>query len=299
MDVSIILVNYNTFSLVVECIKSIHEKTIGCTYEIIVVDNLSPKRDIENLNSIFPDVKLILNSQNAGFGAGNNLGVENAVGKYLFFLNSDTLLLNDAVSILSEFLERNALTAVVGANLFDDSEQPATSFAVQSPSLLADIDYFFFNVFSKAAFRNNVFFNHGGEPLELQGSVSGASYMIRRNIFTALGGFDEDFFMYYEETELSFRVKKAGFKLMNVPEAKIIHLEGSSENIQERKLNWTLESKKKYYEKTSNIFFYYISNFIWLFIILQRLLIFTVLGNAEKRKFWKTLLSWYIRKLKI
>ena len=109
IDVSIILVNYNTYNLVLECIESIEKFTTKNSYEIIVVDNNSPDRSIENLNSIFPYVKLILNEENSGFGAGNNLGFTKAIGKYTFFLNSDTLFCNDSLYYFIDFLTVKSL----------------------------------------------------------------------------------------------------------------------------------------------------------------------------------------------
>lgn len=95
MDVSIIIVNYNTYDLTLDCINSIKEKTNNIKYEIIVVDNNSPNRIIENLK--LENVRLVLNSKNGGFGYANNIGNKYAKGKYLFFLNSDTILMNNAI----------------------------------------------------------------------------------------------------------------------------------------------------------------------------------------------------------
>lgn len=298
LDVSIIIVNYNTYSFVLDCIKSIKEKTKNISYEIILVDNDSPNRQIENLNEVYPDIQLVLNKENNGFGSGNNLGTKLAKGDYLFFLNSDTFLMNDAISILFTFINKNTDVAVVGGNLYTKDGKPNTSFSVMQPSIFLDIDYFFFNVFSKIIFKRNVNFNYSNEILQLKGSVSGADYMIRKDIFEDLKGFDEDFFMYYEETELSYRVLKKGFKIYNIPAAKIVHYEGGSEIIKERSLDWSLDSKKKYFIKTSNILSFYISNVIFFITILQRILLFSVINNKAKRKYWKQFLKWSLTKIK-
>ncbi len=120
MDVSIIIVNYNTTELLINCIHSIYDKTINVKYEIIVVDNNSIKSPGSILLKLFPDVVFIQSHTNLGFGKANNKGVEYSNGKYLFFLNSDTILLNNAVYKLYDFLEHiedNRIVAV-GGNLF-------------------------------------------------------------------------------------------------------------------------------------------------------------------------------------
>lgn len=293
--VSIIIVNYNTYQYVLNCIKSVQDNTANLKYEIIVVDNNSPNRDIEGLNSIYPEVKLLLNPDNSGFGSGNNFGVKQAIGENLFFLNSDTLLQNNAIKILNDYLNANSKIAVCGGNLFSLNLQPATSFARSQPGFLADVDYFFFNIFSKIIYKKNIFFNHSKEIIEINGSISGADYMVKKSIFDEVGGFDEDFFMYYEETELSFRILKKGFKIVNVPHAEIIHFEGGSETVKERSLDWTFASKKKYFQKTSNTFQYYCSNAVFFCTILQRLLIFSIVRNQEKKQYWLSFYKWAIK----
>lgn len=295
--VSIIIVNYNTYPLVVDCIRSIKEKTLGCSYEIIVVDNNSPNRDIENLRSEFADVNLILHPYNNGFGSGNNVGAKVAIGDFLFFLNSDTLLLNDAISILCNYIKNNPIVGVCGGNLYSLNHAPTTSFSVQQPSILSDLDYFFFNAFSKIKYKKSTFFNYTNEPMVIEGSISGANYLIRTKLFHEIGGFDEDFFMYYEETELSYRVLKSNLEIHNIPSAKIIHFEGGSENVKERSLDWTLESKKKYFLKTSNLLSFYVSNVIFYTTILQRLLLFTLVANKQKYVYWLGFFNWANKKI--
>lgn len=296
--VSIIIVNYNTYSLVLDCIQSIINKTQNVSYEIIVVDNNSPDREIENLAAIFPRVNLILHNRNAGFGSGNNVGAKMAQGRYLFFLNSDTLLINDAVSILSKYLDNNVKVAVCGGNLYTNNLSPTTSYSYMKPSVFADIDYFLFNILTKLKYGNNLYFNHSEQPLKVKGSISGADYMIKKELYDELKGFDEDFFMYYEETELSFRVIKKGYEIHSVPGAKIIHLEGSSEQLKERTLDWTLDSKKKFYQKTNLLLNFYISNFLFFLTIIQRMIVFKIFRNDSKYIYWENIYNWAKKKLK-
>lgn len=252
MDVSIIIVNYNTYSLVINCINTIYEKTKDITFEIIVVDNLSPDRSIENLCNIYPDINLILNTANNGFGSGNNLGSNYASGKYLFFLNSDTLLLNNAIYEMFIFMERNPNVGACGGNLYDVNGLPAVSFEQYFPGIFRDIDMLLYSLISKSKYGKNLVFNYTNFPIEINGYISGADLFISRDLFFHIGRFDQDFFMYYEETELIHRVKRINKKIFVLPQAKIIHLEGGSQvGLNVKKMNWMKESKTKYFDKTN------------------------------------------------
>ncbi|MGJ1271454.1 MULTISPECIES: glycosyltransferase family 2 protein [Sphingobacterium] len=293
VDVSIILVNYNTYELVLSCISSIKEKTSSeLKYEIIIVDNMSQDRNIENVTNLFSDVLFVQSSSNRGFGSGNNLGVLYAKGSYVLFLNTDTLLINDAVSILYSYMKNNEKVGVCGANLYSKEGEYATSFSQIPPSLLADFDYLFFNIFSKLLYRNCVNYNVTNSPIRVRGTISGACYMVSRNVFNKIGGFDEDFFMYYEETELSHRIMRSGLKLINHPEAKVIHLEGGSEQVKSRALDWTLESKLKFFNKTGRFWQYHISNLVNYVVFLQRFFLFKLINNREKIAYWKSMMKW-------
>ena len=111
MDVSVIIVNYNTVELTKQCILSIYNQTKDVNFEIIVVDNNSEDNSVKIIENNFPQVILINNSDNIGFGRANNLGVEIAKGKYIFFLNSDTILLNNAIKIFVDYMRKNNINS--------------------------------------------------------------------------------------------------------------------------------------------------------------------------------------------
>lgn len=293
VEVSIIIVNYNTYELLLDCIKSIKANTSKLNYEIIVVDNCSPDRNIEQLNTIYSDVKLILNSENSGFGSANNLGNKYANGKYIFLLNSDTILIDNSIYTLYHFMRNNTSVGACGGNLCDAKLNPATSFTRFMPSIKSDLDYLFFSSFSKLLFSKNVNYSYHNEPFEIAGNISGADLMLLKSAYDEIGGFDEEFFMYYEETDLLARLRKAGYTTYIVPQSKIIHLEGASESLQARKLTWTHESKKKYYKKHKYGWELFVSDSIFTIIIIQRLLIFRLLHNVEKYKYWSIYYTWW------
>jgi GT2 family glycosyltransferase len=132
-DVSIIIVNYNTSILLKNCIASVFAETKRISFEIIVVDNNSSDDSVSMMKSEYPDVMLLAKNENAGFGRANNEAALTAAGKYLFFLNSDTYLRNDAISILFEFMELNSECGICGANLTDFEGNPIHSFDRRFP----------------------------------------------------------------------------------------------------------------------------------------------------------------------
>ncbi|MEI2275658.1 glycosyltransferase family 2 protein [Sphingobacterium sp. ML3W] len=249
MDVSIIIVNYNSFRLILSSIESVYKHTIGINFEIIVVDNDSPQRDIERIHEHYSEVIFLKNPENRGFGSGNNFGAKGAKGKYLFLLNPDTVLLNNAIAKFYAFCESNEQVGIVGGNLYDANLQPAFSCWSFLPSLTAEIDFLCFFKLGKILGRVGSF-NNTGIPQKV-GYISGADLFIPKSIFVKAGGFDEDFFMYYEETELTFRVRQLGYDVMSLPNAKIIHLEGQSEPNDEKVAYRMRKSEKLYYTKTN------------------------------------------------
>ncbi len=244
MDVSILIVNYRTPELVTDCVRSVREKTRGVSYEIIVVDNGSGDGSLQKMKSALPeDVRLIDAGYNLGFGRANNLAAKYASGTYLFLLNSDTLLRNDAVSILFRYMEENRTCGIAGGNLFSADGRPAGSFcrSFDSPEsvkyaaswsgIITGIrerrrrDRLPENERERILAEKN--FNTT-EYVEDVAYVFGADLMIAQSLFEELSGFDRDFFMYAEESELAFRVRKTGRTVMSVPEAEITHLDGGS-----------------------------------------------------------------------
>ena len=257
MDVSVIIVNYNTLELTKNTINSVIEKTEDINYEIILVDNASTDGSIEYFEEKYRNKIIFLkNKENLGFGKANNRGIEIANGKYIFLLNSDTLLINNAIRIFYEYMENNLNVGVCGGNLYDLNLKPAHSFLPELPyiSLKTEIDIAL-NFPKKIIFRMKKIredFNYLNIPKEV-GYITGADMFIRKEVLEKSGNFDKDFFMYSEETELTYRIKKNNYKVMSVPEAKIIHLEGKSTKFKENKYHMFLESKYKYYYKTSSL----------------------------------------------
>lgn len=232
MKVSIIIVNYHTSSLIIDCLKSVIKQTLSIDYEVIVVDNNSEPELSIVLKNTFPEssnIHILQLSENIGFGRANNEGAKMAEGEFLFFLNPDTLLLNNAIKILADFLDSNQSAGICGANLFNVECQPTFSHFMYLPGIKWELNNTLHNLIANFTYRGNFMHNHTNNPLEV-GFISGADLMIRKWLFDKIKGFDPHFFMYFEETDLCLHVWKAGFKIFNVPTAKIVHLEGGSVN---------------------------------------------------------------------
>ena len=231
MDVSIVIVSYNTRDLIRDCIFSVIEKTQGVTYEIIVVDNDSHDGSVEMLRSEFPDVVIVESGGNIGFGKANNKGMSVAKGDYLFLLNSDTVLVNNAVAVFLDRmrqLERVGYTpGALGAVLIGPGGNTCHSYGhFITPASE------FKEVLSKyLRFLKDKENTCPGRVMDMKpvDYVTGADMFVPKHVFDELGGFDPDYFMYCEEVDWQRRMADAGYGRFIVEGPEIIHLEGGSD----------------------------------------------------------------------
>jgi GT2 family glycosyltransferase len=254
IEVSIIMVNYNTRQLTKNSIDSIFEKTNDLSFEVILVDNSSSDGSVE----LFKDdsrVTFVESGANIGFGGGNNLGAQYANGRFLLFLNPDTLLKNNAIKILADFLKTTPQAGICGGNLYDGNGCPTHSYYILLPSIFWEFFGRFRKIPLSLIYGKSQEFNYS-KFIRQVGMITGADLMIRKDIFEKIGGFDSDFFAYSEDTELNYKVKKVGYKIYNVPQAEIIHLEGQSFSKNKKKKNENrLNGRKLYYKKTHSRFY--------------------------------------------
>lgn len=297
-DVSVIIVNFNTRELTSSCLDSVFEKTHGVSFEVIVVDNASTdgSRDVFEKDN---RITYIYNETNLGFGRANNVGLCLASGRNILFLNSDTLLRNDAVSILCRYLDSHAGTGVVGGNLFDAGGQPVHSFHRYRPSLYGELNEALLGLPNRLLFGKNAEFNHSGEPLRVK-HITGADLMIRKAVLEEIGGgFDPDFFMYHEDTELCWRVAKAGYLLESVPEAEITHLVGSSSKRtpSRNKVRMFLNSRKLYFRKCTSIAHRLLIYPVMFLVFSFKRIIFSFV--KPHREFWSEMWRELLRPIRI
>ncbi len=221
VDVSIIIVNYNSRQMLCDCLASVYKYTADIRFEIIVVDNASTDGSEQCVRSSFPQVRWVDSGGNIGFGRANNLGAERAEGKYLFLLNADTLLLNNAVKLFFDYAEarQGERLGVLGCHLCDKEGKPNNS-AGDFPTPLSEIGY----LLGKAGLAKA---RESAGAADV-GYVIGADMFVRRDVFHELGGFDPHFFMYYEETDLQYRMAQRGYLRRLIDGPRIVHLEGGS-----------------------------------------------------------------------
>ena len=238
-DLSIIIVSFNTKNLLKSCIESIIENTGKVSYEIIVIDNASK----DGSNDLVKDyakkyqIKLIENIVNIGFGSANNQGIKESTGKYILFLNSDTLIKNHTIEKMYSWMEIHPKVGVASCALLnnDGSLQGTGGYfpsliRVFSWMTIQDIPFVdslikpFHPMKSKSFRKGDAFYK---EEKELDW-VTGAFLLTRKKIMDKVGYFDEDYFMYTEEVDYCYRVKKEGWKIFYVPSISVIHLGGAS-----------------------------------------------------------------------
>lgn len=234
MDVSVIFVNYRTKELTINAIKSVIKHTSNLSYEIFVVDNNSQDGSIEAVEQEFPTIHIIKNPKNVGFGAANNIAIRQAKGKYILCLNTDTLLINNAINILFDFMEnpQNSNTAVCGGFIYDINMTPADC-GGNFPSLREILWKFGMRKIFKSTYKK-LKVTLKSDEIETDNNIdyiTGADLFVRKSILDEVGLFDERFFMYFEETDLCKRIKNKKYDIKFVPEAKIQHLiHGSAQN---------------------------------------------------------------------
>ncbi|WP_085537157.1 glycosyltransferase family 2 protein [Massilibacteroides vaginae] len=286
MDVSIIYVNYKTSQLIIDSIDSVKEKTQEVDYEIIVVDNNSEDDSHTIIKNKHPKVLFLSLNENLGFGRANNKGIMHAKGNYIFFLNPDTLLRNNAIKYLKDFLENNKDYGACGGNLYDENSFPTMSFGRRFPSYFEEFASIFYLKIPSFTSPKSYFYNYSDCILDVA-FISGADLMVKKTVIDKVGGFSRDFFMTYEETELCYRIFKGGYKIGAVPNAKIMHLEGKSEYINKSRLSFFYEGMLTYFHKKNPTI-----GIPLIYLIVQlknnlRLLQFIILRNKKKIGYWR------------
>jgi GT2 family glycosyltransferase len=291
MDVSVIIVNYNTVQYLVNAIDSVFEKTRDIEFEIIVVDNNSSDNSEYILHEKYGNNIIYLAlPENVGFGQANNRAAEIAKGRNIFLLNPDTILVNNAIKILSDYLDGHEQVGVCGGNLYDERCQPTDSFGRSYPSIIDELDRLFLGFFKKIIYGTGMVFNYTGKPLKVA-FVIGADMMIKKEIFLNLGGFDKDFFMFAEEIELEYRIHTLKYKIMSVPDAQIIHLEGKSMSSNTEKIEKKIMARDLYLYKTHSKFGVSVTNSIFVINTVLRVIFFTIIRDTEKLTLWSFILK--------
>ena len=306
MLLSIIIINYNTFQLTCDCIRSIQETT-SIEHEIILVDNNSRECPAERFLEMFPNIKLIALKENVGFGRANNRGVEAAIGKYVLLLNSDTVVHPGTVNETVSYMEANPEVDILGCKvLFDNNAVQTTvvkqenehkffqalKYLIKRNSFFVEARLFFINKKNKS--RTNaeepssiILETISDKPLQVVpnycngkriGSLVGVFLLLKKSVYIQSKGFDPDFFMYYEEIEW-FVNRLRNFNIVYYPKATVLHFHGASDVHKKMNLQFFVSQYLFWYKMGYPQF---VSYFIFTLLdIPSRLLARMVFGKAR------------------
>lgn len=267
ITVSIILVNYNGADVLVDCLKSINKFVPGHNCEVIVVDNASQDNSVDIIENKFPNVQLIKLTKNVGFGAGNNAGAKVAKGEFLFLLNTDTIITSNILPHLVDLMEKNPTVGIIGPKLLFPDGRFQISFS-PTISIKGELEARKLHRYAESRTKLALLENNFQKIQEVD-IVVGAAFFIRGDLFRTLGGFDEKFFMYFEESDLCQRAKNIGYEILYTPKISLIHVRGYSTS--------KLASPMAVEYRRSQLYYYQKHRPLWERLILQIYLLISFL----------------------
>lgn len=288
IDLSVIIVNWNTKKLLKNCLDSFYKETKRFTFEIFVVDNSSSDGSAEMVENRFPEVILIKNKENVGFAKANNQAIQLAKGRFILFLNPDTVILNNAISKMLGFIREKKEIGAVGPKLLNTDGSVQYECARNFPSLLAAFSSFFLleRYFPKSRLfgkRNLGWWNH--EDGRAIPCLSGACVIVRKEIIEKIGLFDEQIPMFLDDVDLCYRIKKSDYNNYYLSSAEVIHVTGQSrKKAKNHKLLEVMYVQacdyffQKHYKKS----YFYLHKIITLFGSLFRMILISFLYPVAK-----------------
>jgi hypothetical protein len=256
IDVSIIIVNWNTKALLLDLIESIYQTTKVSLFEIIVVDNDSTDGSIDAVHNSFPRVLTIINSSNLGFAKANNIGIRRAKGRYVCLINSDVKVLDKALDNMVAYMDAHLeIGALAPKTFWNDMNIQQNCREFPNLRNAACQSFYLHRLFPKIrAFRDRTIICDHSTILPVE-ALSGCFMMVRQEVIARVGVLDERFFFYSEDVDWSKRIYDDGWKLVYYPRAEVIHYGGASSDnaslqyeIQLLKANW------QYWKKHKNVF---------------------------------------------
>lgn len=284
MVLSIIIPSFNNKKFLDICLRSIFKETKKLAFETMVIDNASTDGTLELIKKNFPQVTLVENQENLGFAKACNQGAKKAKGKYLLFLNQDTEIKAKSLEKMIAFMEKDKKIGISGCKILDKKGklQPSAGFL---PRLSKVFFWAFFlddfpviNKFLNPYHQNNKkFYNKEREV----GWVSGAFLLVRKSVFEKIKGFDEKFFMYTEEVDFCYQVKKSGLKVFFTPQVFIVH---KRDELSEGAILGEIKGLKYYFQKNKPSWEPPVLKILLKFLAFNRILVFGILKGDEKRQ---------------
>jgi len=309
MDVSIIVISYNTCALLRDCLTSVRDKTCGVDYEIFVVDNASHDDTCETVEIEFPEVHLIINRDNVGFSKANNQAIVVANGEYVLLLNSDTVLENNAVRILYEFMQTHPQAAVCGPLLLNADKTVQRSIATHHTAtsmvlrLILGANHNRFWRLLRDKYHPGAF-DYLKRYQITDGWLTGAVLMIRKAVFSESELLDETYHFMMEDADWGLAVSRSGWESWLVPEAMVMHLLGGSRQSlsEEQEISLKVRGLRqhRYYVRKNLGFVRYgiyrsVVMCIYLMNVIRRVIV-AAISSTEKRSraIFKSRLGWQL-----
>jgi len=222
---SFIIICYNNRTLIGDCIESVYRHVTDGDFEIFVSDNGSADGSVEYIREAFPEVIVIENGRNLGFARANNTAIKRAVGEYFVLLNSDARLTAGAMESIRGYMQSHPEVGVAGGALVHEDGSPQNSVAAY-PSMLTEVGAkFLLKALFPERYPGKV--HRHTEVIDVD-SVIGACMVVRKSAVKDVGMLDEDYFFFIEETDWCYRMKRAGYRVVSVPGANIVHLQGKT-----------------------------------------------------------------------
>jgi GT2 family glycosyltransferase len=305
MDLSIIIVNWNSVEFLKKCISSIRAETKAIKFEIVVIDSASFDGCEEMLHENFPEVIFIQSQENVGFARANNRAFEYSCGRSVLFLNPDTEIEGSAINTLYSYLQKLPKAGALGCKLLNSDRSVQTSCIQSFPTILNQVlDSEFLRLRSPKSSLWGVapLYENKREPSVVD-AISGACIMMDRNLFEKAGKFSEDYFMYTEDVDLCYKIRESGYLNYYLPEATVIHHGGGSS--QEAKSNFAVvmmrESMYNFLKKTKGHCYAWCYRVSMLFIALLRLALLTINRlikprNESSFQKWRAIMQWSLKR---
>lgn len=300
IDVSIIIVAWNVRQLLCDCLKSVYDQTRDIDFEVIYVDNASEDGSVEMVSKEFPKVKIIENENNEGFIKANNQGIDIAQGRYILLLNSDIVVLDNAIAKTVKFADSHPEAAVFGCKVLNpDHSLQRTCFMYPSILNMFLKATYLYKIFPKSKFfgREHMTWWDFGEVREVE-TICGCFSLVRKKAIEQVGLMDERYFVYGDDPDWCYRFIEHGWKIMFTPEAQIIHYGGQTTSQKARAFRLQLEGSKLIFMKLHrNKLAFPLARFLIALFFLLRVpywVAMAILNKNERKRSIQTAITYLI-----
>lgn len=282
-ELAIVVVNWNTRHLLAKCLQAIFETAGQLPLEVWVVDNASHDGSVRMVRERYPQVRLVENQTNVGFATANNQAIAQTSSPWVMLLNSDAIVQPGALQAIVAFMRATPRAGIVGANVVNPDGSPQRCFG-KFPTLLSETIYAW-GLDSYLPIDRSIGLNHCAIPTDW---VLGAALTVRRAALEQVGLLDPAYFMYSEEVDLCYRVKRAGWQNFVLPTARVVHLGGeSTKQIQAKMKAYLFHSKVRYFRKHHGALSARLLHQIFRASILVRQWVYRCLGRPHASRLWQ------------